>query len=170
MTVRQMTDRYLDSVFRFLLSIVHDRETAADLAQETFLRLHTYERTDGPPSKAYVLATARNTAVSWFRRRDLERRYVDVVLPEDLDPRGAESGDSTPDRETERRELSAALDAALADLPEDLRLVFHLSEIEGLRYDQIAEVIGCPTGTVASRKHLAVRRLREHLKRSGHAL
>ena len=170
MTVRKMTDLYLDGVYRFLLSMVRDPDTAADLAQETFLRLHRSELPGGPPSEAYVLATARNTAVSWFRRRDLERRHLDVVAPEYLDPRGAASGNPAPDRDLERRELGAALEAALAALPEDLRSVFHLSEVEGLRYEQIAEVVGCPTGTVASRKHLAVRRLREHLKRSGHAL
>jgi RNA polymerase sigma-70 factor, ECF subfamily len=137
------------------------------------LRLYRSGQTaqnDDSPSEAYVLTAARNTAVSWLRRRDLERRHVDVVPHEDLDPRGSRSTAAAPDRECERRELGAALDAALDDLPEDLRSVFHLSETEGLRYEQIAEVVGCPIGTVASRKHLAVRRLREHLKRSGHAL
>jgi RNA polymerase sigma-70 factor (ECF subfamily) len=170
MTIRQMTDQHLDAVFRFLLAMVRDRETAADLTQETFLRLQRSGRTDGPPSEAYVLATARNTAISWLRRRNLERRHVDVVPPEELDPRGARSRVPAPDREIERRELGSALEAAQADLPEELRCVFHLSEVEGLRYEQIAEVVGCPAGTVASRKHLAVRRLREHLQRSGHAL
>lgn len=170
MSIRKLTDRHLDGVFRFLLSLVRDREAAADLAQETFLRLHKSGSADDPPSTAYVLATARNTAVSWLRRRDLERRHIDVVPPEHLEPRGNPGGASAPDRAVESRELGEALDAALEALPEDLLSVFHLSEVEGLRYEQIAEVVGCPPGTVASRKHLAVRRLREHLKRSGHAL
>lgn len=170
MDIRQLTDRHLDSVYRFLLSLIHDREAAADLTQETFLRLHRSGPADGLPSTAYVLATAHNTAVSWLRRRELERRHMDVVAPEHLDLPGSGSGASAPDRQLERRELGEALEAALASLPEDLSAVFHLSEVEGLRYEQIAEVIGCPTGTVASRKHHAVRRLRDHLKRSGHAL
>ncbi len=144
MTMQQLTDRYLDGVFRFILSLVRDAEAAADLTQ------------DG---------------------RALERRHVDVWAPEDLEGGRLEEGilrpgslGGTPDRVLRQRELGAALAAALDALPRDLREVFHLSEMEGLRYEQIAEVVGCPVGTVASRKHLAVRKLREHLERSGHAL
>lgn len=164
MTMQQLTDRYLDSVFRFTLSLVRDSETAADLTQDTFLKL---QRAGGDPSEAYILTAARNTALSWLRRRELERRHVDVLAPEDLE---AGSLHGAPDRVLQQRELGAALEAALAALPRELREVFQLSEVEGLRYEQIAEVVGCPAGTVASRKHLAVRKLRENLERSGHAL
>ncbi len=174
MTMLQLTNRYLDSVFRFIRSLVRDSEAAADLTQDVFLKL---QRAGGHPSGAYVMATARNTALSWLRRRSLERRHVDTRAPEDLEAGGPEAGvpgvvslGGTPDRVLQQRELAAALAAALAALPQDLREVFHLSEMEGLRYAQIAEVVGCPVGTVASRKHLAVRKLREHLERSGHAL
>ncbi|PID80338.1 hypothetical protein CSA17_06185 [bacterium DOLJORAL78_65_58] len=174
MTMQQLTDRYLDGVFRFILSLVRDAEAAADLTQDAFLKL---QRAGGHPSEAYVMATARNTVLSWLRRRALERRHVDVWAPEDLEGGRLEEGilrpgslGGTPDRVLRQRELGAALAAALDALPRDLREVFHLSEMEGLRYEQIAEVVGCPVGTVASRKHLAVRKLREHLERSGHAL
>ena len=70
----------------------------------------------------------------------------------------------------ERRELRLGLEAALAKLPEDQCSVFLLSEVEGLKYEKIAEVMGIPAGTVASRKHHAARALRAELERMGHAL
>ena len=79
-------------------------------------------------------------------------------------------GEDAPDRRLERLELRAALEAALAHLPEEQRSVFLLAEIEGLRQDTIGEILGVPAGTVASRKHHATLRLREILQRSGHAL
>ena len=170
MSIQQLTDHYLDQVFRFLCAMINDRETAADLTQDTFLKLQDLPIGHELPGEAYVLATARNTAVSWLRRRKLERKHVEVLTHDDLNLQGKSSRAEAPDRLTESKELGAALDTALMSLPEDFRLVFHLSEVEGLSYAHIAEVMGCPAGTVASRKHLAVQRLRAHLKESGHAL
>jgi RNA polymerase sigma-70 factor (ECF subfamily) len=170
MSIQQLTDQYLDQVFRFLCVLIQDRDTAADLTQDTFLKLQNLPRGQALPSEAYVLATARNTALSWLRRRKLERQHVDVLPPDDRNLQGQNSRVEAPDRVIESRELGAALDAALEALPEDFRVVFHLSEVEGLSYAHIAEVVDCPTGTVASRKNLAVQRLRAHLKESGHAL
>lgn len=57
-----------------------------------------------------------------------------------------------------------------AGLDDDHRAVFVLSELEGLRYEEIAEALGVPVGTVASRKHAATRRMRRTLEEMGHAL
>lgn len=73
-----------------------------------------------------------------------------------------------PDRALENRQLRDDLLAALSTLPEDQRSVFHLSEIEGLSYAEIAAILAVSPGTIASRKHHAVRRLREFLRRRGH--
>jgi RNA polymerase sigma-70 factor (ECF subfamily) len=66
--------------------------------------------------------------------------------------------------------LGEALAAALGSLSEDHRTVFLLSEVEGLKYQTIAEIMNISAGTVASRKFHAVRVLRGELSRSGHAL
>ena len=84
-----------------------------------------------------------------------QRLSLDGLAP------GEESGDSLD---------LLALDEALQELPEDQRSVFLLSEGEGMKYEQIAEVMDIPAGTVASRKHHAARALREDLERLGHAL
>ncbi len=165
-----LVDDHLDRVFRFLMSLIRDREVAADLTQDTFLKLQQAMDAGREPNEAYVLASARNMAISWLRRRDLERTHMEVLPPEALEPTADADRSASPDRAYEAGELRQGLETAMAALPEDLRTVFHLSEIEELSYAEIAEVVGCPEGTVASRKHLAVRKLREHLKRSGHAL
>lgn len=169
-TFLTLVDDHLDRVFRFLTSLIRDREVAADLTQDTFLKLQNVVELGTVPSEAYILATARNIAISWIRRRDLERRHMDVLPAELLEPAVDPGQTVAPDQSFETRELRQGLEQAMAALPESLRSVFHLSEVEELTYAEIAEVVGCPEGTVASRKNLAVRKLREHLKRSGHAL
>jgi RNA polymerase sigma-70 factor (ECF subfamily) len=158
---------HADRVFRFLAGLVRDRDTAADLTQETFLKLHRLvqrgERSD--LSVAYVFTVARNTALSYFRRRTVERKHLENAAVEAQ----AETTED-PHRALERAQLRESVRSAVAELPEELRTVFLLSEIEGLAYAEIGRIVGCPEGTVASRKHHAVRRLRETLRRLGHAL
>ena len=67
-------------------------------------------------------------------------------------------------RELRRKEIGKAVKAAVSRLSEEQRLVFVLSENQGLRYAEISEVLEIPVGTVKSRMHAAVRRLRELLK------
>ena len=169
----RLVDRDLDRIWRFLRAMVRDADLARDLAHETFLRLRESleaERAspteDGLPRAAYIFAAARNTALSHLRREKTRRlRLVPLADEGDRVP-----GAYTPDRELDAAELRSALDAALANLDEEDRSVFLLSEIEGLRYEEIAEVLDIPPGTVASRKHHAAQRLRRELERTGHAL
>ncbi|MBU0742884.1 sigma-70 family RNA polymerase sigma factor [bacterium] len=169
----RLVDRDLDRVWRFLRALLHDADLARDIAHETFLRLRgamaegraRIDR-DGLPHAAYVFAAARNAAMSHLRQTRTQRRRI---VP--LDMGGRDVPDAPPpDRELDRAELRSALDAALATLDETHRSVFLLSEIEGLRYEEIAEVLDIPPGTVASRKHHAAQRLRRELERTGHAL
>jgi RNA polymerase sigma-70 factor (ECF subfamily) len=167
-----LVDLFARRVYRFLVAMTRDQEAAADLTQDTFLKIHSVRAQFGesPPSAAFVLTVARNTAISWMRRRTFEQHHF-TALPTDTLQALAPAGESSaPDRELCRRELQADLLAALATLPADLREVFLLSEVEGLTYAEIAAAVGCPAGTVASRKHNAVQKLREHLGRSGHAM
>ena len=167
----RLVERDLDRVWRFLRALLRDADLARDVAHETFLRLRAaLERgraragEDGLPRTAYVFAAARNAALSHLRRT--RRRHVVPLDQERHDAPGA----AAPDRALVDAELRSALDAALATLDETHRAVFLLSEIEGLRYEEIAEALGIPPGTVASRKHHAARRLRRELERTGHAL
>lgn len=150
-------------VFRYLRTLTGDAEVARDLVQDLWLKLHEQPQAGA----ALVFTAARNCGLSWLRRRATRLRVL-----EERD--GAESARvaapaaQRPDRQLETAELRQALLEALAGLPEDQRSVFHLTEIEGLRHAEVAAILGIPQGTVASRKHHAVRRLQEELRRRGH--
>ncbi len=160
----RLVGEHAAGVFRYLRTLVGDGETARDLVQDTFLRLHPHARGAGP---GLVFTVARSCALDHLRRRRWRRQHEQP---------GADHCDQTagdpaalPDRTCADREFRRHLQVALAELPEDQRTAFHLSEIEGLAYADIAAVLGVSAGTVASRKHHAVRKLRAALRRLGHA-
>jgi RNA polymerase sigma-70 factor (ECF subfamily) len=144
-------------------------EMARDLTQETLLRgwRAGLRGTDPESSRAYLFTVARNTALSQLRRQELERRHGTSLPAEKLEPFPDPSPESDPSHAIEQAELRQALVRALRALPEELRAVFLLSELEDLSYTEIAEIVGCPTGTVGSRKHHAVQKLREAMRRQG---
>jgi RNA polymerase sigma-70 factor (ECF subfamily) len=169
----KLVERYLERVFRYLRNLTGSEEPARELAHDTFLQLRSQLGTGTTPTEAYVFTTARNAALSRWRRNRNEARKRDAAAADGHQAGGCwRSGNSgsSPIREVERRELRADLEAALAELPEDQRSVFLLSEVEGLKYHEIAAIMDIPSGTVASRKHHAARTLRAELERRGHAL
>jgi len=169
----ELVDRYLERVYRYLRNLTRKEEAARELAHDTFLSLRPLVDAGKIPSEAYVFTTARNAALSHWRRRQSEDRKRAGASAENDQAGGiwySDDAATSPTQEVERRELRLGLEAALAKLPEDQRSVFLLSEVEGLKYDKIAEVMGIPAGTVASRKHNAAHALRAELERMGHAL
>ena len=167
-----LVGRELDAVYGYLRALLRDPDTARDLAHDLFLKLRPVvdrlDAGDEPPSRAYVMAAARNTAFGHLRRaatarggREAAARGETAVTP---------AASPSPLRELERSELRYRLDEALDALDPEHREVFLLSEVEGLRYAEIAAALGVPEGTVASRKHNAVLKLRRTLERTGHAL
>ena len=160
----QLASQHADGVFRYLRSLVQHEDTARDLLQDTFLRLEPHAETAGP---GLVFATARSCALDRMRRRNVRRRHHADLDAHTLAVVSAPSS-SRPDRTVEADEFRRDLLEALAALPEQQRSVFHLSEIEGLPYAEIARILGVSPGTIASRKHHALRKLREYLGRRGH--
>jgi RNA polymerase sigma-70 factor (ECF subfamily) len=106
--------------------------------------------------QAYLLRVVRNACIDHLRAN---KRWSTVMIDEDTPFAGPLC---------EASALSAALyeaiDQVLLRLPETQRAVFVLSEYEGLSYQEISEIIGCPFGTVASRKHKAMEALRAQLR------
>ena len=138
--------------------ILNDPSLAEDIAQETFLRLWRSLRNGRFTGSlaAFLLTTVRNLAVDQLRysRTRISAQAVEGrAAPEAYDP----------ENNAQRKALQDAVAAALSTLPEPQRTVFMLSHYEGLSYQQIAEIVGCPIGTVASRKRLAVETLRRRL-------
>ncbi|MBU8870395.1 MAG: RNA polymerase sigma factor [Gemmatimonadales bacterium] len=176
-TFVDLVDTYLDRVYRYLHNLTRDDDSARDLTHETFLRLHRQSKSGVEISEAYIFTTARNTALSNWRsnKREEAKRHA---WGEENDSTSHQTGGigpqpqyrNSPSNSVEQKDLGQALESALGCLSEDQRTVFLLSEVEGMKYENIADVLGISPGTVASRKFTAVRVLRDELERLGHAL
>jgi RNA polymerase sigma-70 factor (ECF subfamily) len=153
---------YQHRVFGVALRMLGNRAEAEDVAQEAFVRAHRALgafRGDAKLSTWLYSITSRlclNRLASGERR--MARQGEDALLRlSDAGPR--------PDAALERRELETALGRAIAELPEDRRIVVVLRDIEGLSYEEIAQVLELELGTVRSRLHRARAELKEKLER-----
>lgn len=152
--------------FRFLRS----REAAEDATQEAFLR--AYRALDGfrgERFKSWLLRIVANVARDELRRRkrrpqrSLDEARDDPERPS-IEPRALDLG---PEGHAEQTDLRRLLEDALAQLPEDWRLVVLLSDVHGLSYNEVAAAAELPLGTVKSRLSRARAYLREILSESG---
>lgn len=126
---------------------------ADDAAQHVFWIASQKVDSIAPGSqRAFLFATARGVAANVRRARLRKREVFDEVPFAKLEDDGLD-----PEEHAQRREAVALLEEALEQLPDDLRVVFVLFELEGLTSIDIAETLGIPTGTAASR----LRRARE---------
>jgi RNA polymerase sigma-70 factor (ECF subfamily) len=147
--------RYQAKIINLISRYVRDREEVRDVAQEAFIKAYRALPRFRGDSAFYTwlyriaINTAKNHLVSRSRRPpttdvdvdDADYRDDADMLRTGEDPEGALSRD----------ELQAAIEQALVDLPEDLRSALTLREFDGLSYEQIAEIMECPVGTVRSR-------------------
>jgi RNA polymerase sigma-70 factor (ECF subfamily) len=135
---------------------------AEEVAQEVFLRAYRSIgefRGDAKLSTWLYRITSRlclNRLAGGDRRR--ERRGEDVLAR-------LRSGEPDPAHQVERSELEHALQRAVAELPEDRRIVVVLRDFEGLSYEEIAATLGLELGTVRSRLHRARADLKDKLER-----
>ncbi|HXE57127.1 MAG TPA: sigma-70 family RNA polymerase sigma factor [Gemmatimonadales bacterium] len=155
---------HLDGLYRVALRLTRDPARAEDLVQETMLRaFRAWDRfTPGTNARAWLFAILRNGFINEYRRMRREPRMVELDA--------AEPGsihDAVADTDPEGRFFSRIVDeqvlAALDDLPPDFREVVVLSDVEGLPYAEIAELLGVPVGTVKSRLFRARRLLQRAL-------
>ncbi|HRQ66334.1 MAG TPA: sigma-70 family RNA polymerase sigma factor [Xanthomonadaceae bacterium] len=143
-------------LFNVLYRWLWDDGDCQDVIHDSFMRIWSQRRRVDPARiESLVYATALNLARNRLRWRRLWRW---TGLAED-DPDHGES----PDRHAEREAESERLRGALESLPTDARDVVLLSEFAGMSTSEIAETLGIAPGTVASRKHRALARLRELL-------
>ena len=147
-----------------MLAVVHNSEDAVELAQDTFVRayqnLSKFEERSSFSTWLYRIAV--NLAIDWRRH---EGRHVTLRGEEaetELGRIPSVTGDSF--KEVARGETAGKIREALDELTAEQRTVILLREVEGLSYDEIAETLNCPRGTVMSRLFYARTRLRELLK------
>lgn len=151
----RLVKTYQQPLVRFAARLLGDADAAQDAVQEAFLHLwRTRARYECRNSlRAFLFRVVRN--VCWDRRR---AHRVTESLGED------QGGGQDMEETIQTRALSGAVRGAVQQLPEAQRTVFILSQYEGLSYAEIAQVVDCPVGTVASRRRLALEALRRDLR------
>lgn len=156
------------TVLRMALAMTRHPADAADLAQETYYKAWRFFPAfrQGSDCKAWLTAILRNAYINRYRRR--QRRPAEVEFDEwqEIDPvfRDEHVRMPAPDDETAMGEaLSDEVVDALDQLPDHFRDVVILSDVQGLSYQEVADRVGCPIGTVRSRLFRARATLRELL-------
>ncbi len=161
----ELVVRYQDRLFHTLLYVTGAADRAHDVAQDAFVHAFTKLSTFRGESAFYswLFRIAMNAAVT-RKRRD---RRMSASLDAARENSGHEPTDahpySQPSHSLEVSERQALVRAAIAELSEEYRTVLVLKEMEDMRYEEIAEIVGCPIGTVRSRIHRARSELREKL-------
>ena len=161
--------RYEKGIFNLIFRMVGDYEDATDLTSQTFLHaLRAYDRFRGE-AQAYtwLYRIAVNLCKNHFRKRDREARIEMVSLDapiyadgEEME-RDIEDLTHSPERLLEGQELQGMIQQAIMSLSADLRVVILLRDVQGLSYQEVAEVTNCTVEAVKSR----IFRARGHLRR-----
>jgi RNA polymerase sigma-70 factor (ECF subfamily) len=168
---RELLRRYQRPVFSLIFRMVRDRELAEDLSQETFVKVLNALDRYRPEYKfsSWVFKIANNAAIDHLRRKELDTLSLeggpDATTPERLEATALQLGDQaeSPLDELEARELGSTIEVAIGQLREEYRSCIILRHVEGRPYDEIAEILDLPLGTVKTYIHRARAELRECL-------
>jgi RNA polymerase sigma-70 factor (ECF subfamily) len=164
----ELVRRYQERIYGTLYHMTSNHEDAADLAQDAFVRAYRALKNFKGDSSffTWLYRIAVNHALNHLK----QRRHRGHLSLNDLDFHAENDpeivalvSERTPRRETSLRELQERLNAALQKLSEEHRMAVTLHDIQGLRHEQIAEIMRCNVGTVRSRLHYARQQLQAHL-------
>lgn len=147
--------KYQHKIVNLVMRYVRDPDQALDITQDAFLKAYrALPRFRGDSAfYTWLYRIAVNTAKNYLAAQ--RRRPQDVELdfqdPEQYDLHAKLKETDTPEGLTLSRELNETVERAIAALPEDLRTAIVLRELEGMSYEEIAQTMECPVGTVRSR-------------------
>ncbi len=147
--------KYQHKIFAVISRFIRDHSEVQDVAQDAFIKAYKALPNFRGESAFYtwMYRIAINTAKNYLVARNRRPPASDVEVDDAEFYSGNEAMHemNTPERNLLRDELQAVIDQAFRDLPEDLRMAVSLREIDGLSYEEIAETMECPIGTVRSR-------------------
>lgn len=161
---------HLNALYSTALRLTRSQVDAEDLVQDTLIRAYRfYDRFEaGTNFKAWLLRIQMNTFVNRYRRRTREREVFDGAMAqpvgEGVMSRATMRGLTDPVGNAQRQLIAREINRAFDDLSEDARAMVLLADVEELSYKEIAEVLGCPIGTVMSRLHRARKQLQQSLQ------
>lgn len=151
---RFLVERYQDRIYGFCLRMLSESAEAEDVAQDVFLTLYRHASSFRGESRVstWLYRIAKNQTLNRLKYLDRRGRGLRTslhVVREDA----LVDGGRRPDEQHEHREVWRHVQSALDELEDDYRLVVVLRDIDGLAYDEIAQITGLPKGTVKSRIH-----------------
>jgi RNA polymerase sigma-70 factor (ECF subfamily) len=172
---RELVRRYERPVFSLIFRMVRNRELAEDLSQETFIKVLNALDSYRPEYKfsSWVFKIANNAAIDHLRRRELDTLSLEgsphAETPQMVEATALQIGErsETQLEEVENKELGGEIEAAIAKLRPEYRTCILLRHVEGRAYEEIAEILNLPLGTVKTYIHRARNELRialSHLK------
>lgn len=166
---RELVERYQRKVAAVAMGMVHNRDDALELTQETFVKaFENIGKFKGESSfYTWLYRIVVNLGIDYRRR---ERRHPTVALDDQM-RNGGEipeellgSPVADPFREFRSHEIGERVSRAINELTPDHKAVILLREVEGLSYDEISRVMQCSKGTVMSRLHYARKKLQDKLR------
>ena len=168
---RELLSRYERPVFSLVYRMVRDRTLAEDLAQEAFVRAFNAIDTYDPSYKfsSWIFKIANNHTIDHLRKRKLDTvsihgsPHAGSTEEEERTSITLESTEEDPESYVESRELGSQIEEAIGRLRPDYRTAVLLRHVEGHSYDEIAEIMEVPLGTVKTYLHRARGELKEML-------
>ncbi len=164
---RELLGRYQRPVFSLVYRMVRDREQAEDLSQETFVRVFTHIDRYDPKYKfsSWIFKIATNLTIDAIRKKEPKTvsldgsRYAETSDEVEATTITVESGDPNAEQLLEAKELGSEIEAAIGRLRPEYRTAILLRHVEGHAYEEIAEIMALPLGTVKTYIHRARKEL-----------
>ena len=160
---------FMDQLYAAAMRMTRNPADAADLVQETFIKaFQAFDQfQQGTNLKAWLYRIQTNTFINIYRKKQRDPYQGTIDDLEDWQLGGAESATSTTTRSAEAEAIDhlpdSAVKEALQSIPEDFRLAVYFADVEGFSYQEIADIMKTPVGTVMSRLHRGRRMLRDLL-------
>jgi RNA polymerase sigma-70 factor (ECF subfamily) len=161
----EIVKRHHAKIYNLACRLLGNLEDAADATQETFIEAYKSIKSFKYKSKfsTWLYRVALNTCHQQIRKSESRKRTL-TAFADNFKFLNTEDGIETPDKTVLKNEQERLLQAAIDKLPDKQRQVIVLFYIHDLKYREIAEILGCPEGTVASRLNTAIKNLQPKLK------
>ena len=169
----QLVERHTQQVFLYILQKIKNHEIASDLTQDVFVKVFKSANNYIANNKfrQWIIRIAQNICIDFYRKNkntsiisinDSQlsvNKYSALTLLEILEVKN-----SNPAEEIETKELNILIEKVLHSMPQKQRTAFVLSQYQGMSYKEIAKIQNCPEGTIKSRIHTALIKIKTCLK------